>query len=167
METINKIVRIGEQKDVGQTFCKITYCDGKLSITGVEGPKRDGNFAGSCGQIDMHDWNFLEYAPGFDATTVAKFREVWKKWHLNDMQAGSPRQTAWINANPLPWVYPESHYTVYRDALREAGLSPDAEYLHNGKPYSYGSAWLKVEVPAEVLEFLSGLPDTDIQPAWV
>lgn len=33
--------------------------------------------------------------------------------------------------------------------------------------YKYGSAWRKKEVPAEVLEFLRGLPDTDRKPNWV
>lgn len=33
--------------------------------------------------------------------------------------------------------------------------------------YKYGSAWLKEEVPADVLDFLRSLPDTDGTPAWV
>jgi len=33
--------------------------------------------------------------------------------------------------------------------------------------YKYGSAWLKEEVPQEVLDFLVALPDTDKIPAWV
>jgi hypothetical protein len=33
--------------------------------------------------------------------------------------------------------------------------------------YKYGSAWLKEAVPADVLEFLRALPNTDITPAWV
>jgi hypothetical protein len=33
--------------------------------------------------------------------------------------------------------------------------------------YKYGSAWLREEVPADVLEWLRNLPDTDRQPAWV
>jgi len=33
--------------------------------------------------------------------------------------------------------------------------------------YKYGSAWLKEEVPASVLEFLQSLPNSLIIPAWV
>jgi hypothetical protein len=33
--------------------------------------------------------------------------------------------------------------------------------------YKYGSAWRMEKVPAEVLDFLRGLPDTDRQPNWV
>lgn len=33
--------------------------------------------------------------------------------------------------------------------------------------YKYGSSCKKVELPADVIEFLESLPDTDITPAWV
>jgi len=33
--------------------------------------------------------------------------------------------------------------------------------------YKYGSAWLKEDVPADVLEFLESLPVTTVKPAWV
>jgi len=33
--------------------------------------------------------------------------------------------------------------------------------------YHYGSAWQREEVPADVLDFLRALPDTDMTPAWV
>lgn len=33
--------------------------------------------------------------------------------------------------------------------------------------YKYGSAWKKRAVPADVLEFLRGLPEADKKPAWV
>lgn len=33
--------------------------------------------------------------------------------------------------------------------------------------YKYGSAWLKEEVPQEVVDFLASLPDSTITPAWV
>jgi len=41
-----------------------------------------------------------------------------------------------------------------------------------GKPcevcgYKYGHAWLTEEIPAEVIAWLSNLPDTDTTPAWV
>ena len=34
-------------------FCKITLDNGRLSISGVIGPKSNGNARGGCGQIDM------------------------------------------------------------------------------------------------------------------
>lgn len=159
---MQKITRVGHGPN-GHVFVKIKFNDGKLSITGVEGPKRNGDCQGSCGQIDLHDGEFDAYGPGFSAETVERLRFLWRRWHLNDMQAGSPAQTAHLRALPSePQTYEKA-----RDQLREHGLNPDPNYIHNGKPYSYGSAWLHEEVPEDVIEWLFALPDTDITPEWV
>lgn len=79
--------------------------------------------------------------------------EIWKRWHLNDMKAGSPAQEMWLRENPIDpveYTYPKDHYTVASTKLEAAGLNPDPDYLHNGEPYKYGHAWLKEEIPAEV-----------------
>lgn len=161
MQAFTKTVRIGTQPRLGSLYCRIVFALGKLSITGVEGPTRNGNCLGSCGQIDMHPWTIDAYAPGWDAARVERFRDIWKAWHLNDMRAGSPAQRAYLEANPA------TGYDATRDALIDAGLSPDHTYLHEGKPYAYGTAWLRDEVPADVLEFLCNLPDADTSPAWI
>lgn len=33
--------------------------------------------------------------------------------------------------------------------------------------YEYGSSWLKEDLPQDVIDFLEGLPSTQIKPAWV
>jgi hypothetical protein len=99
-------------------------------------------------------------APGWTTEGIKRFIVLWERWHLNDMQAGSPRQMRWLRENPIKAVYPESHYEKAKEALRVAGLEPD-----NG--YSYGSKWLHEDIPDEVLRELAELPDTDKQPAWV
>jgi len=171
-----KTVRIGTLKGFDRSlgdaraslFCRISVTpDGRLSITGVEGPRNGGNCAGGCGQVVMHAWEVAQYAPGWDAEKVAEFRAVWDRWHLNDMTAGSPAQEAHLRAHPVAFKYPESHYTKACEALAAAGLNPDPAHLVNGKPYSYGSAWLREELPAEVVAWLEALPDSDLAPAWV
>ena len=163
-QDFTKTLRVGKGPS-GNVFISIKCQGGNLSITGVEGPKANGDALGSCGQIVMHDWELQEHAPGFDAATVAKLRELWDEWHLNDMQAGSPAQAAWLKANPIDDRM--NHYTKACEGLASAGLNPDPNFIHNGKPYHDGSAWLRVEVPADALEWLQALPDTDITPAWV
>jgi len=163
---MRKIVHIGKGNN-GDVFCKIKFDPAKhsLSITGVEGPKRNGNALGSFGQIIMHEWGIKTYAAGWDAALEAKFRAVWDRWHLNDMRAGSPAQMAFLEANPV-----EGHHNYYAracQALEAAGLNPDSGHLVNGKPYHYGSLWLKEEVSDEVLEFLGSLPESQLTPAWV
>ena len=162
--TIDKTIRIGTQPDLGSLFCRIQFADGKLSITGVEGPLRNGDALGGCGQIEMHEWTINEYAPGWTADMVARFREVWHTWHLNDIRAGSPAQHAYLQTHPIKGA---DFFSDACKALAEVGLNPDPNYLHNRKPYRYGSSWLRTEVPADVLEFLESLPDTDRAPAWV
>lgn len=166
-----KVVRLGTAKTHNSRaysiYCEIEFKDGSLSITGVEGPLTSGNALGSCGQIDTHlrnEQKLINLAPGWTRAKLQKFFEVWERWHLNDLKAGSPAQEEWLRANPIPeaeYRYPKSHYDVACEKLRAAGLNPDAD------GYSYGSAWKREEVPSDVIEFLRSLPNTDKQPAWV
>lgn len=146
-----KTVRLGRTYE-GAIICKITFVSGKLSITGDEGPNHGG-------QIVMGPWEIHSYHPGWDAEMVSKFREIWENWHLNDMQAGSPAQTKFLKENPVKGGL--KYYEKACDSLRAAGLQPDPGYLHNGKPYRYGSTWLRVEVPQDVVDWLSKLPGSD------
>lgn len=163
-EDFVKVVRIGTKKTSGgrfySVFATIRYEDGKLSITGVEGPTKAGNCIGSCGQIEGELEEFANLAKGWTFSKIQTFRKFWKQWHLNDMTAGSPRQEAFLNENG------RSDYFQIRESLEKAGLSPDTEYLHDGKPYVYGSDWLTREVPAHVLDFLKNLPDADRPHPW-
>lgn len=102
--SFTKVVRLGTRElYVGKrasVFCKIEYKteQGKdrLSISGVEGPRRDGNAHGSCGQIEMHlgDGSDITLAPGWTAESIAEFLHVWRAWHLNDVRAGCEHQRA-------------------------------------------------------------------------
>lgn len=175
MTNFTKTVRLGTVPTAGGRFmsvyCKIKLDAGKLSISGVEGPLPSGNALGGCGQIDMHmDQEYrseINLAPGWTLRTVNRFLDIWRRWHLNDMVAGSPAQMEWLRSNPVTATYPESHYEKVGSALAEAGLNPDPNHTHNGKPYKYGSAWLREEVPGNVVVFLASLPNTDQTPAWV
>lgn len=175
MENFTKVIRVGITTD-GHAFAKIKYAAGKLSISGAIGPMANGDCLGSCGQWVMSfkefyrrgHWTFSDIKPGkgWTAETVAQFLRYWNQWHLNDMQAGSPAQMAELEKHAYPG-YPASYCEWAQEILRDAGLNPDPGYLHNGKPYAYGHAWLTVSVPDDVLQFLRNLPDTDILPAWV
>jgi hypothetical protein len=178
MESFKKTVRLGTNPEYfrGSVFCKIKFTDGKLSIQGVEGPRLGGNCAGACGQIGSHmDAAYIagmNFAPGWNADLMTKFVAVWNAWHLNDMQPGTPAQMAYLKTQK--WGGTGDHYIWACTVLKEAGLNPDnsLEVLARSSKfppvgYVYGSAWLKVDVPVDVLEFLKGLPDTDATPAWV
>lgn len=167
MIIMDKVVRIGKSKGPydrckSDVFCKIRYNNfKKLSISGVIGPKSNGNASGSSGQINMDPLNIVEYAPGWDAHLEDCFLAIWKQYHLNDMQAGTPAQTQVVDRRKSEYPgYPKSHYEWALEVLREEGLEVDGGY-------KYGSKWLRIEVPDDVLEFLNNLPNTDKTPAWV
>lgn len=104
-----KIIRIGTQKEYdsrgkeveADIFCKIEYRDkGKdnkfeLSISGVIGPKSNGDCLGSCGQIDMSlSAEDIKPAANWSKTKIKKLLDIWDKWHLNDMNAATPEMKA-------------------------------------------------------------------------
>lgn len=179
MRKIDKLVRPGGTVR-GSVFCRIQYDGKRLSITGVEGPMRNGDCRGSAGQIADTLSEITTYATGWDADKVARFADTWCRWHLNDMRPGCEHQRAegWgkrpidpskpLNTygrhfpgqgsdswNMLAWVRPDEH---------PAGL------LTKPCPvcgYKYGTSWLTEDVPAEVIEYLASLPDADTAPAWV
>lgn len=162
MQAFNRIIRAGTAKDYRNrtysVFVNVKFDGSRLSITGVEGPTRDGNAIGGCGQIaDALTAEGFAPLPGVDARKLA---EVWNRWHLNDMRAGSPAQEEYLRTHPVAFKYPESHYTKACEALAAAGLNPDAGYR-------YGSAWKFEAVPEDVLQWLAALPETDITPAWI
>lgn len=240
---MKKVIRIGTVK-AGcpeknyDAFAKVEYEYGKLSISGVIGPRKSGNAAGSSGQFIM---DFREYderghmsvadvipAPGWNAESIRKFFDVWDKWHLNDMRAGCVHQRKWDTSKKIEITeygrsdkfYKQSQqakagelsvgeYTIFsgvasrvnavvigqgekwespevtlllghglirvgKSEIKTAGWVNETEHPEGllCKPcpecgYKYGTAWLKEEVPADVIAFLESLPETDKQPAWV
>lgn len=168
MKDFTKIVRIGTLPSDDSwradysVYVKIDFKDGNLSLTGVEGPTARGNARGSCGQIRGDDLlNRIRPADGWDKDTIKRLFDIWEDYHLNNIQAGTPTQTAYLKANPVGAC--RDHYQACCNALGAAGLLFES---YNGKIHTYGHAWLKIDVPADVLDFLKSLPDTDRQPAW-
>lgn len=123
MNHFTKIVRIGTQIEVGDTFIHIEFEDGRLSISGVEGPKPNGDAHGGCGQIDMHEWHIHRYAPGWDAAAVAKLREIWGAWHLNNMVPNCEHQ---VGPEWTPKDVTRYEMTLTLDALKAKNKARDA-----------------------------------------
>jgi len=156
--------------------------NGSLSITGVIGPKRNGDSKGPCGQI-VEDLKDTEFLPGIDGK---KLIEVWERWHLNGMRAGSPDQADYIRANPELFEVqsPVSHYENACKVLESAGLHPSPNYTWDrlvaegmyshavpefkaGRPYGYGHAWLKEQLPQDIVDFIRALSDDSDEYPWI
>jgi len=181
MQPFTKVVRPGTGPD-GSVFCEIEFGNkGRLSISGVVGPKRNGDCRGGCGQIVDHlAEDVSAFAPGWDIELLQRFADTWKRWHLNDMRAGCEHQRAegWdkrpIDPNKPTNTYGKHFEGQKQDSWNLLGWITESEHpdglMCRACPvcgYKYGTAWLKEEVPSDVIVFLQRLPDTDRQPAWV
>lgn len=125
MEPFTRVVRPGFE-GAHPIYCKIEWGHGRLSVTGVVGPRSMGRSYGGCGQIIM---SFREYdsrghmsvdeivpADGWSPETVRRFFDAWHKWHLNDMRANCEHQTGpeWDGARELTLYY----WRLRDDALK-------------------------------------------------
>lgn len=174
---MDKTVRVGKG-ECGHVYAKIKIAEGKLTISGVEGPLKSGNARGGCGQIKLE--GITDYAPGWDHSLLTRFQEVWSRWHLNDMRAGCEHQRAkkW-NEIPIDKSKPTNSYGKHFPGQKYSSWNMVAWVTREEHPmgllsfpcpkcgYKYGSAWLYEELPQEVVEFLGSLPETDRTPAWV
>ena len=73
----------------------------RLSITGVVGPKSNGDCTGSCGQCTDQLLEIKEYATGWTEDMAKKLHEVWNRWHLNDMCPKCIHQEDWDTSEKL------------------------------------------------------------------
>ena len=102
---MNKIINPGKGR-YGEIYCKITYIDGKLSISGVEGPQTNGDCKGGYGQIIDRLNVIMVYGKGWNRFSLHEFVEIWKEWHLKEVPKSvlesleafpeTPRKPAWV-----------------------------------------------------------------------
>jgi len=149
-------VNLGYKKANSEVYCRIEIKDGRLLITGVIGPRKGGNADGGCGQIDTefkhrdqtnNGYQFtadnIKFASGWDKESFLDFLDIWDKWHQNDMRSACEHQ------RKLGWTF-QTH---------KGQKCPECGYL-------IGSAWLKEELPAEVIKRLESFPESKKTPAW-
>ena len=221
-----------------QAYAKIEYADGRLSICGVIGPKRNGDCKGASGQC-VDEIRSGRPGAGWNEEMLQKFCEIWDEWHLNDMRAycrhmkelgwveqtqekvritkwnvtrevrdkardaekraveclksgeafiPTPEETMYVNAGYGATTYNDElpeHPEFYEFRERDCLGHPNVEYRTRGWirhkehelgflgrkcpvcGYEYGSAWIKEDVPREVVDWLFALPDARKRPAWV
>ena len=84
-----------------------------------------------------------DYADNQDVKTIVK---LWKKHHLNDMNAGTPRQTKYLES-----LGEYKSYDWACEELEKANLLHDKEFNYPNQKdgYRYGTAWLHREIPSK------------------
>jgi len=161
----------------GNVFVSVEFDkEGELHMTGVVGPKANGDARGSCGQCIDSVRACKPLAP-FTEADRDWLVVTWERWHLNHMKAGCEHQRAeqWdklpidpnkpLNAygkhcgqdgpttwNMLSWVTRRDHpQGLLSEPCPTCG-------------YKWGTAWLKESVPIDVIERLRSLPTTNALP---
>jgi hypothetical protein len=100
---------------------------------------------GDVGQI--HELLKEEFPNDSD---VQRFCDLWGRWHLNGLTAGSTKQEEFIRA------YQKEHPEWRYDYTEACQLLEDAD-LFVDLGYNYGHKWLVEEIPNEVLEEIKSL----------
>lgn len=125
-------------------FARVEYgADGRLSISGVVGPRATGNCVGSCGQINMSfkeydkrghmTLNDLRLAPGWTRAKLRQFFDIWDRWHLNDMSPMCEHQRAagWDSSKELTIYHFRLSPTAY--SVRQTTEKAAIEAMKRGE----------------------------------
>lgn len=139
----------------------ITFVDANKNKAVIEIAIKDGRFSmsgdiGGClGQI------YDEIEPDNEGQEL--LLDLWKKYHLNDMKAGTPKQMEYIQSKKEDidlWNDMLSEFKSLRDIkdfsdyefkkllLEKVNLLEDI--LPNGEKYIYGTGWLTEELPEDI-----------------
>ncbi len=102
-----------------------------------------------CGQIkdtllELANTDKLDLI--IDHSDFIGLMDIWKLYHLNDMQAGTELQSGMIDKLKVlnPDLFENDHYNGCKTALNVNGLLVD-------RGYTYGSQWLVQLIPEDVL----------------
>ena len=136
--------------------------DGKKEYTGNKTPEYIE--LAICGNV----WNSKEtdiVCGGQCLDTIAEYiktplfnriLEIWKRYHLNGLRAGTPEQEAAIKE----WCAAGNtyDYTKACDYLKSIGLYETAFYgktsgkQYNGELYKYGHGWIIEDLPEDIVK---------------
>ena len=111
----------------------------RLALTGVTVSKygsisRDGTWLG-CGQIVDDLLELTELELGWTVAEVMKLHQIWKEWHLNDLQAGCVHQHNGSNSAPCPitgykwgheWLHKPLKFDVFSFISDHFDITPPA-----------------------------------------
>ena len=125
---------------------KITFKDKNKNIFNVDVSIIDGRFSmsgdygGGCGQCLDHINPKNEHQK--------KLVDLWHRYHLNDMKAGTKGQEKAIN-DWLKFTKSSYDYTKVCEYLKSINMY---QVVHNGKQYKYGHGWLTEILPSNIEE---------------
>jgi len=132
-----------------------------ISFSGViitfNGSLKDGRGWFSAGQINGTLKCALEEGRLFKKQAIRQLVELWEKYHLNDLKAGTKRQEEKVKEYFNKGLLEEYDYGKVAELLKKDGL-----YEDNG--YRYGSAWLTMPVSKEEVENIIKFMEDNFSP---
>lgn len=118
-------------------YAEIEFNNGKLSISGVVGPKSNGDCLGSAGQCTDEIRNGTP-VEGWTREMLDKFCDIWDRWHLNDMNpcCEHQRELGWMEQAKEPIVL--HHYRLTKSASEAKRDAENAAVtaLRNGETFT-------------------------------
>ena len=173
----------------GRYFVKVKWsapgperpAGGRLTITAVDGPLRNGDCVRGCGQCkEPLEDDARTCRPGWTMADRLRLLELWDRWHLNDMRPGCEHQRdqGW-DQRRIDETMPDTSYGLHFEGQKSRTWNLLVEVMRDEHPrgllcepcpecgYRYGTGWLCEAVPDEVLEELFSFPETTINPAWI
>lgn len=128
--------------------------NGSLSVAGWAYAGRSCVSGGQC--IDEVR-KVTDPAKGLSRADLARLVEIWDRWHLNDMRAGCEHQRRWGWDTMHLLEHRVSDRSPYSGLRQENARSRAFRRISRPCPacgYSYGSAWLREELPQDVIDFV-------------
>jgi len=104
----------------------------------------------------------LEIGNGISDSQFEKLLDIWDRWHLNDLNAGTTIQKEIIEEHEDEKKYDKFDKFLDRPVaiLEDFDAQPDTETEGFGEDgYSYGSQWLFEPLPDDVIEFIEEIQD--------
>ena len=111
-----------------------------------------GHIRGSgSGQIIEKFEDYIPFFANSDIDSAKKIADIWRNYHLNDLQAGTKLQQDTLEENRNEWYKKnEDNYARKKEFLEYRNLLIDRDY-------KYGTGWLYKPVPQEIIDFLYSL----------
>ena len=105
-----------------------------------------------CGKMGRRPGQCLDDIAEYNSDPLFKvLYRLWKKYHLNDMHAGTEAQEKAVNK----WINQGNIYN-YKNACEYL----KSINLYNDNGYKYGSSWLYRPIPKKDLEIIKTIIET-------
>ena len=127
-----------------------------------------GDIYNACGTNIVSCGQCLEtIAEYIDDPVFMQILNLWRKYHLNGMHAGTPEQEAFVERYLADMKKADPNYrydyTEVKEALKAANLltveytGKTTDRMYDHEPYTYGHGWVVNDLPESVLEEIKSL----------